>query len=147
MSVIVLNASYERHDSVSVPQAIRMLIRQVAVIEEGDEERPIGQYPWPKVLRLIQFIYPKWLHGPAKFSRRGVLIRDNYKCAYCPARATTLDHVIPESRGGKTDWMNSVACCSPCNNRKDNRTPQEAKMPLRREPYVPTKAEIVNRVR
>jgi 5-methylcytosine-specific restriction endonuclease McrA len=46
----------------------------------------------------------------------------------------TLDHVIPRSRAGETAWENLVACCHRCNNRKGNRTPEEAGMKLLRPP-------------
>jgi len=45
-----------------------------------------------------------------------------------------MDHVIPRSRGGASTWENLVACCIPCNNRKGNRTPEEAGMKLHRTP-------------
>ena len=63
-------------------------------------------------------------------------MRDRYTCQYChallPTGELTLDHVIPRSRGGETAWENLVACCHPCNNRKGNRTPDEAGMKLAR---------------
>ena len=48
--------------------------------------------------------------------------------------ALTLDHVVPRSRNGESTWENLVASCRPCNNRKGNRTPQEAGMTLARPP-------------
>ena len=59
-------------------------------------------------------------------------MRDRYTCQYChrtlPSGEMTLDHVIPRSRAGETTWENLVACCHHCNNRKGNRTPEEAGM-------------------
>ena len=46
----------------------------------------------------------------------------------------TLDHVVPRSRAGESNWENLVACCNPCNNRKGNRTPEESGMKLARQP-------------
>jgi 5-methylcytosine-specific restriction endonuclease McrA len=61
-----------------------------------------------------------------------------YTCQYCHKTLNsgelTLDHVIPRSRAGETTWENLVACCHPCNNRKGNRTPEEANMRLARAP-------------
>lgn len=49
----------------------------------------------------------------------------------------TVDHIQPKSRGGKSTWLNLVACCVRCNQRKRDRTPDEAGMPLRSRPHVP----------
>lgn len=142
MSVVVLNASYEEHQVVSVPHAIRMLVRQVAVLEEGDLEKLIGPYPWPKVVRLLRYVYVRWANHVPRFTRAGMLKRDKHTCRYCRKRADTVDHVLPESRGGPTSWLNCVAACSACNGRKGDRTPEKAGMPLLWEPYIPTKASL-----
>lgn len=60
--------------------------------------------------------------------RAVILTRDNKICAYCGRRATTVDHIFPKSRGGSHDPSNLVACCKKCNERKNNRTPDEAGM-------------------
>lgn len=49
----------------------------------------------------------------------------------------TIDHIIPKARGGEDSWMNLVAACLPCNNRKGDRTPNEAVMQLLVKPYHP----------
>lgn len=58
-------------------------------------------------------------------SRRGVLERDEHRCVYCGDEATTIDHVLPASRGGRSTWGNLVAACGPCNEYKADRTPEE----------------------
>ena len=71
-------------------------------------------------------------------SRKNILMRDRYTCQYChrtpPGVELTLDHVIPRSRAGETTWENLVACCHGCNNKKGNRTPEEAGLKLTRAP-------------
>ena len=52
--VIVLNASYEQLHVVSIPHAIRMLVREVAVVEEAHDGASIGPFPLPRVLRLVR---------------------------------------------------------------------------------------------
>jgi 5-methylcytosine-specific restriction endonuclease McrA len=63
-------------------------------------------------------------------------------CAYRGAHATTIDHVLPRSRGGTNSWTNTVAACARCNGRKSDRTPAEAGMRLRTEPAAPTWAVL-----
>lgn len=71
--------------------------------------------------------------------------RDRYTCAYCasvlPANALEREHIVPVSRGGRDSWMNVVAACRPCNQRKAAQTPDEARMPLLFVPYVPSRWE------
>ena len=146
MSVIVLNASYEPLHTVSIQHAIRMLVREVAVVEEAHGERTIGPFPVPRVLRLVRYVVMHWRYaaGRMKYSKHGVLRRDKFRCAYCGLEnADTMDHVQPRSRGGRTEWLNAVAAHASCNERKGNRTPSEADMPLLWQPWVPTRAELV----
>ncbi len=56
---------------------------------------------------------------------------------YCGKAASTIDHVLPRSRGGKDTWENLVACCLACNNIKGDRTPQEMRWELRLVPAPP----------
>ena len=144
-SVTLLNASYEPLGAVSFKHAVRMLFREVATVEEAHADRMIGPHPWPKVIRLVRYVAAKWMYRPAGYTRAGVLVRDRHRCAYCGARATTIDHVVPASRGGTWSWLNTVAACGPCNSRKSNRTPREAGMRLRVEPFVPTRAQLAAR--
>lgn len=50
-------------------------------------------------------------------------LRDHYvvtgtECFYCLSPATTVDHVVPLSRGGTNYEGNLVPCCKPCNSSK-----------------------------
>ena len=47
------------------------------------------------------------------------------------------DHVFPRDRGGQMSWENIVCSCIPCNTRKGNRTPEQARMKLIRKPERP----------
>jgi 5-methylcytosine-specific restriction endonuclease McrA len=123
-----------------------MLVREVAVVEEAHGERTIGPFPVPRVLRLVRYVVTHWRYaaGRMKYSKHGVLRRDKFRCAYCGLEnADTMDHVQPRSRGGRTEWLNAVAAHASCNERKGNRTPSEANMPLLWQPWVPTRAELV----
>jgi 5-methylcytosine-specific restriction endonuclease McrA len=77
------------------------------------------------------------------YSKRNIMIRDKNMCCYCGSnRNLTIDHVIPLSRGGKTSFDNCVTACFRCNNKKNNRTPSEANMFLRKKPHTPTISEF-----
>jgi hypothetical protein len=71
-------------------------------------------------------------------TRRNVLLRDRYICQYCVRRFSpgelTLDHVVPRSKGGASSWSNLVACCSPCNRKKADKTLEESGLTLYRRP-------------
>jgi 5-methylcytosine-specific restriction endonuclease McrA len=142
-TVMLFNASYEPMGRVTFKHAVRMLVRQVAVVHESHGERMIGPYQWPNAVRLVRYVAATWLHRPAGWTKRGVLARDRHRCAYCKAHAATIDHVIPRSRGGDWSWQNTVAACTRCNERKGNKTPQEARMHLLIEPWHPTRAQLL----
>ncbi|MEC3976417.1 HNH endonuclease [Amycolatopsis sp. H20-H5] len=148
MTVLVLNAGYEPLHTVSVPHAIRMLVRHVAEIHEAEQDSNFGLFPRPRVVRLLRYVVMKWRYGSQpRWSRRGVLKRDDHTCAYCGRHATTIDHVKPLSRGGaRTCWLNTVAACGgtsrSCNARKADKLPEEAGMRLRFAPRVPTWGEL-----
>jgi 5-methylcytosine-specific restriction endonuclease McrA len=98
----------------------------------------------PAVMRLIKLIRTIY-RSSVTFTKRNVLIRDRFKCAYCGARREKLsiDHIIPKSRGGKMTFENCVAACKPCNLKKGGRTPNEARMYLKVRPYQPTISEFL----
>jgi len=78
-----------------------------------------------------------------RFSKTNLYLRDLYTCQYCNSPFTrtnlTLDHVIPLSLGGKTNWENIVAACRTCNSKKGNRTHMK---PIKK-PYQPDYYELV----
>lgn len=141
-NVMLFNASYEPLGRVTFQHAVRMLVRQVAVVHEPRGEEMIGPFPWPNAVRLVRYVATAWLHRPAGWTKRGVLARDRHRCAYCGRHANTIDHLVPRSRGGGWTWENTVAACSPCNERKGNRTPAEARMRLLVRPWHPTRAQL-----
>ncbi|MCA0329070.1 MAG: HNH endonuclease [Actinobacteria bacterium] len=148
-TVLVLNAGYEPLHRVSVRHAIRMLVREVAVVEEADPGRQMGPFPVPRVLRLVRYVQMRWRSRaiPA-WTRDALFRRDGRRCVYCDRRdvVLTVDHVVPRSQGGRTTWTNTVAACGGpegCNARKADRTPEQAGMRLRRAPHVPSFWELI----
>jgi len=143
--VLVLNAGYEPLHRVSLAHAVRMLHRQVAVVEQAVDGRTFGPYPLPAVLRLVRYVQMRWRSrgGVPTWTKAGMLRRDGGRCAYCGRHGDTVDHVQPRSRGGADSWLNTVTACGRCNHRKRDRIPEEAGMALRYLPRVPTFAELL----
>jgi len=142
-AVLVLNADLGPLHRVSLRHAIRMLCRQVAVVHEAEPDIRIGIFPMPRAVRLVQYIVTKWRYttGPT-WSRTGVMNRDGHRCGYCHGQATTIDHIRPRAQGGRNSWLNTVAACASCNQRKGDRTPEQAGMRLRLTPTAPTWAVL-----
>ncbi len=137
--VLVLNASYEPINICAARRAVVLVLKGVAHAEEhaqGHFHSQRANMPMPSVIRLLE--YRRIPHQTRALSRKNIMMRDRYTCQYCSrvfnAADLTLDHVIPRSRSGETSWDNLVACCHACNNRKGNRTPEEASMRLLHPP-------------
>ena len=137
--VLVLNASYEPINVTPVRRAVVLVIKGVATTEEADGmfiHSSSATFRVPSVIRLREF--RRIPYQTRALSRKNILMRDRYTCQFCarvlPAAELTLDHVIPRSRGGHTDWDNLVACCHRCNNMKGDRLPEEANLKLLRPP-------------
>jgi len=141
--VLLLNITYEPLKIINWKKAITMLcLGKVEVIEEYSRDIHSVSFTikLPSVVRLLRMV--KRPKTPVKFSRQNIYARDRYKCQYCGDRFSTedltYDHVIPKSRGGKTQWKNIVTCCIDCNRKKGGRIPSEASMKLIRKPKRPT---------
>ncbi|MCT9083923.1 HNH endonuclease [Streptomyces fulvoviolaceus] len=143
---LVLNASFEPLSTVTLNRAVVLVLQDKAVVEQSHPElRMRGaavDIPAPRVIRLCRYVRVPF-RRQAPWSRRGVLVRDRHRCAYCGRRATTVDHVVPRAQGGQDTWLNTVASCAEDNHRKANRTPDEAGMPLLRQPFEPTPADAM----
>lgn len=146
--VLVLNATYEPISFVTLKRAVVLLLKEKAeVIEEMVERRLRAErssFPYPLVIRLVTYVpVPRFFNLP--LSRRSLLSRDNYTCQYCGSteHPLTIDHVIPKSRGGKTEWTNVVAACVSCNRRKGNKMPADARMIPRTKPVKPGYIAVV----
>lgn len=145
---ILLNADYSFLGLVSWRRAMCLVVKEkVEVLKYS--EHSVGcveglRRSVPAVMRLIRLIRTIY-RARVPFSKRNVLIRDRFRCAYCGAAGgrLTVDHILPRSRSGTTDFDNCVACCRACNALKGNRTPREARLFLRVRPYQPTIAEFI----
>jgi 5-methylcytosine-specific restriction endonuclease McrA len=139
MRTLVLNAGYEPLAVVSFKRALVLVLEGKASLLAADEHPVLsasGEWERPSVILLRRYVrIPSGRNVPV--SRRGVLRRDGQRCAYCTASASTIDHVIPRSRGGADSWENLVACCLRCNNVKGDRTPHEMGWTMHVTPRAP----------
>ncbi|TVP74902.1 MAG: HNH endonuclease [Gemmatimonadales bacterium] len=158
MGCLALNASFEPLTLVPARRAIRLVLDRKAEILEVEAGRQFRSethvWPVPAVIRLVRYV-----HVPRRFRRQVtntfLFARDEYTCQYCGCHRRELrgrqfltrDHVMPVSRGGENAWENVVTACSPCNNRKASRTPDEAGMPLQTSPGEPNHVHLVWAVR
>jgi 5-methylcytosine-specific restriction endonuclease McrA len=137
---LVINATYEPLCVVSSRRAVVLVLAGKAVaVESGQAElhsERLTMYV-PVVVRLTRFVrVPYRAHVP--LTRRAVFARDGGRGVYCSAPATSLDHVIPRSRGGEHRWDNVVSCCRRCNHAKADRALVELGWRMHRPPSAPT---------
>ena len=140
---LVLDISYRPLGRISWERAIKLLFQdKVEVVDEYEDKTVRSQtLEWkvPSIIRFLKLVNPT--KKAIKFSRENVYARDKGKCQYCgikvPRHKSTYDHVIPKSKGGKTNWKNIVISCFSCNQHKGSRTPEEAKMTLLQKPVMP----------
>ena len=135
-STLLLNASYEPLSVISAQRAVTLIVQGKARVE--DESPAVFKAAngetinVPYVAVLNKNIRRKSSLKAPRFSRRGVLVRDNFTCAYCGNYGDTIDHVIPRSMGGGSTYENCVAACGPCNRKKSNKSLREIGWTLNR---------------
>jgi 5-methylcytosine-specific restriction endonuclease McrA len=158
-SVLVLNSLYQAVQITGVRRAFRLFYagraRALAPdfraydfenwcdlpvgIDHEAIRTPSRRIRIPRVIQLVH--YDRVPHREVRFTRRNIFYRDRNRCQYCGGvfvqRDLNLDHVVPLSRGGRSEWTNVVAACVPCNGHKGNRFPEEAGMRLIRQPKKP----------
>jgi 5-methylcytosine-specific restriction endonuclease McrA len=157
---LVLNRNWQPVNIATVARALTMLWNESACVVDPDDFRTYSWSDWarlaprdgepflravtfrmrvPEVLTLTRYDRPR--DTAVAFSRRNIFKRDHSTCQYCGARPgsaeLTIDHVIPRAQGGTSTWENCVLACVDCNARKANRTPEQARMRLRRQPTRP----------
>ena len=136
---LLLNATYEPVHLVSARRAVLLVLRQKAeVVEESGEviRSEARTIPIPSVIRLVHFVRIPY-QARVKLTRQALAARDHNLCGYCGKPGETMDHIVPRSRGGKTEWENLVWACKQCNSRKADKLLPEVRMTLRAKPYAP----------
>ncbi len=147
--VLVLNASFEPINVCTVRRAAVLILKNRAeVLEHGEwalhaESLTLAR---PVVIRLLAYVrIPRDAHR-RKITRRAVFARDRWTCQYCGRERgnLTVDHVIPRSKGGSSNWENIVTSCAPCNRRKGDRLPVQAKMVPAKRPKAPSPTVFIH---
>ena len=137
---LVLNATYEPLCVVPARRAVVLVLTAKAVAlsdGEGVLHSARTSVPVPAVVRLTRFVRVPF-RATVPLTRKAVFARDGGRCVYCGAAATSLDHVLPRSRGGEHTWDNVVSACARCNHVKADRVISELGWRLRRAPVVPS---------
>jgi 5-methylcytosine-specific restriction endonuclease McrA len=137
---LVLNATFEPIAVVASRRAILLVLADKAdIVEAGDDEwrSATAAIRVPLVVKLRRYVRIPY-RTTIPLTGRNLMARDGHVCAYCPKRASTIDHVHPRSRGGQHRWENVVAACAGCNQKKGDRTLKELGWKLTRRPFAPT---------
>lgn len=130
-STLVLNVSTEPLSIISGRRAVKLITDGKAIsLDDSDKmlRSELAAYSIPYVIQVLEHVTVNERYRSQHrriFSKRGVLVRDNHRCVYCGAKATTIDHVWPRALGGEDSYENCVACCEPCNSAKGSRTIEE----------------------
>lgn len=159
-ATLVLNKAYTPIHVLSVKQAIVKIMSNLAEAIDHTNYMTYGWEDWfslpvtqdyhpirttqgdiraPFVIRVLK--YDQIPRFTVRLSRKNIFIRDRGTCQYSGRKLelkdATLDHVLPESRGGRTTWDNLVLCDRYVNHRKGNKTPEEAGLTLLSVPKKP----------
>ena len=141
-ATLLLNATFEPLCVVSSRRAIVLVLAAKAeAVDVTDDEVHAERVTLavPIVVRLTRYVrvpYPVTV----PLSRRAVFTRDSSTCVYCGGSGTSIDHVVPRSRGGTNTWDNVVAACRRCNHVKADRSLAEMGWTLPRPPRAPSGA-------
>ncbi len=164
---LVLNRSWVAIQTTTVRKALGMLYTGIAEAIRPDTYETHDFQSWsdlsvdggephiatvrskirvPEVIRLNHFSgFPR---NRVPFTRKNLYRRDASTCQYCGAQPgsgeLSIDHVLPVSRGGRSNWTNCVLACLRCNKRKSNRTPAEAGLHLLHQPQRPAWSPLLS---
>lgn len=130
-------------------------IPRINILELYDDDDAVvrtalREFRLPSVVSHLEFI-PRPTIPP--FTKFNVFLRDDFTCQYsgekCDPVDLTFDHVVPQSRGGKTNWTNIVTAKRSINEVKDNLSLKEFRKrygyDLLKEPYQPSTYELLNK--
>ena len=141
-AVLVLNTNYSPLMICTARRAICLkYLEKVEILETYNDivHSPSISLNLPSIIKLRDFVHYNSMN--VVMSRKNIMIRDKHTCQYCGSKSSsmTIDHIIPKDRGGIDNWDNLITACQQCNKKKGNLLPEEAKMPLNRQPRKPNR--------
>ena len=147
MSVLLLNATFEPLSVITIRRAMGLVLAGKAdLVEHGDGEfrSATRAYPVPAVVRLRNFVRLPFARS-VPLNRRTLTSRDGGRCQVtgCTRAGTTVDHIVPRSRGGRHTWANVALMCYQHNRAKSDRTLSELGWTLRSVPRAPRGVRLV----
>jgi len=119
-----------------------VFLNRVTIVSNYDRviRSPTFSMKLPSVIALKSFIKPQ---SNPNFTRFNVFLRDKFSCQYCGSnKDLTFDHLLPRSKGGKTNWDNVVTACSGCNVKKGGRLLKSSGMILNKKPCQPSNEDL-----
>jgi 5-methylcytosine-specific restriction endonuclease McrA len=161
--VLVLNKSWQPINVMTVQKALCMMAADAATAMDFSDEGyfvPVRWKDWlalpvraqddgistasrlvrvPRVIIAIQF--DKVPMKRPRLSLKHLRERDNHRCAYTQRvlkpDECSMEHVVPRSKGGATEWKNVVLADKRINNIRGNRSLEEVGLTLKIRPHVP----------
>ncbi|PRY87957.1 HNH endonuclease [Mongoliibacter ruber] len=139
--VLVLNLDHSPVAVVTVQKALVLaFLEKVSCLSHYESlvvRTVTKEFKYPAVIRLNE--YKNIPYKGVLLNRANLFRRDGNVCQYCGSKKQlTIDHVIPKSKGGKTNWANLVTACHRCNVLKGDKSPEQMGMKLKVTPFRPT---------
>lgn len=125
--VVVVNNSGQVIGRVSAETAVSMIFSGKMTSLKDSESTFSSRSGYvisvPEIAQINK--YTPYIRREVKASKHRVHVRDNWVCAYCGNYGDTIDHIIPQAKGGQDTWENMITACGPCNTKKGDRTLEE----------------------
>jgi 5-methylcytosine-specific restriction endonuclease McrA len=120
---------------------------KLPVLEDDNYVQTVNQkIKIPKIVILSK--YDKVPKKRPRFTQKNIWSRDNHTCQYTGKKLRpgegNVDHVIPKSKGGTTDWNNCVLACKKINAKKGDKLPEEIGLKLIKKPEPPKELPITH---
>lgn len=171
--VLVLNRHWQAIDSKTPMESFSMMAAGNATaldIHTGGDMRPVTWDDWLKLDVRAGDVSIGTVHGPVrvpsvlvlarfdkvpkrrpKFCAKAIWERDGGTCQYTGRKLRphegNIDHIIPVSRGGPSNWENCVLADRKINSRKGNKLPEEAGLKLLRRPVAPREIPVTQLIK